>query len=172
MLTRKMAILLTAGLAMVTMFAGPVLAAPQSLDEAKAFLARLYAGYRPNAYSDYLAPAKARTIFAPRLLDLMKRDTVAADAAGEVGALDGDPICGCQEPDGLKVQSLTVSAAGIGKARAEVVFSLYEDVRHLTFDLEDLGQGWRIADVHSADTPSLVGLLEDGLKARSKTPGR
>jgi hypothetical protein len=143
----------------------PVAVHAQSLDAAKAFVAGLYAGYR-HGEPDYLSRRNAPRIFAPKLLDLIRRDEVAAK--GEVGILDGDPICDCQDAGGLKVRSLAVAAAGAGQARAQAVINLDGDVRHLTLDLAAQGGGWRIADVHSADTPSLVKMLEDGLKAEEK----
>jgi hypothetical protein len=135
----------------------------QDLDTARTFMADLYASYQDDQAPDYQS-APASTIFAPGLLNLMQRD--AAAAAGEVGIVDGDPVCDCQDPGGLQVQSLEVSAAGAGQARAEVLLNLAGDVRHLTFDLADTRRGWRIADVHSADTPSLVQLLEEGLEGK------
>jgi hypothetical protein len=147
--------------AALAVLASPALAAPaQSPDTAKAFLTRLYAGYS-HGHPDYTG-RQAPTIFAPRLLALLKRDADAAD--GEVGIVEGDPICDCQDAGGLKMQNLTVTPAGTGKARAQAAFSIGRDMRRLTLDLEDRGQGWRIADIHSKDTPSLVGLLEDGLR--------
>jgi hypothetical protein len=162
---RRRMILFAAALAMLATAA----MAAQSLDSAKAFLAGLYAGYQHGGEPDSLGP-RAGKIFTPRLLTLIRLDE--ARAKGEVGILDGDPICDCQDPGGLKVQSLAVAAAGAGHARAKVAISLDGDVRRLTFDLEEHGQGWRIADVHSKDTPSLVGLLEGGLKQEAKAAHR
>jgi hypothetical protein len=158
-------ILVAAVLAMLPMLAMPVLATPQNLATATAFLAELYARYSRDRTWTPLG-AEAHRIFSPRLLDLIRRDGMAAE--GEVGVLDGDPICACQDSDGLKMQSLTIRAAGPGKARADVGLSFFNDVRELTFDLEDQSGGWRIADVHSDDMPSLAGLLEDDLKRRGK----
>jgi hypothetical protein len=141
--------------------AAPALIA-RSLEDAKAFLTRLYAGYRPKEDPDYLEPKNAPAVFTAHLVDLIRLDQEVAQ--GEVGILEFDPICACQDWEGLKLQSLAVSPVGPGKARAEAVLNYAPDIVRLTFDLEDQGQGWRIADIHSPDAPSLVRLLEDGLK--------
>ncbi|MDR2856422.1 MAG: YbjP/YqhG family protein [Novosphingobium sp.] len=159
----KTMILPAAALAMLASQAPAAPPPPQSIDAARAFLTRLYTGYGSRTYPNTLGP-RARGVFTPRLVDLMNRDTKLARASGEVGIIEADPICDCQDPGGLKLKSLTVSPAGPAKARAQVTVRFDSEVRHLTFDLEDRGQGWRIADVHTKDTPSLVGLLEDGLR--------
>jgi hypothetical protein len=169
---RKMTILLAATLTMLT---SPVLAdqsgAAPNLGAAKAFLTRLYASYRQKVDPpDYLGAKHAPAVFTPHLVELIRLDEKTA--GGEVGILDSDPICACQDWVGLKLQNLTVSPAGPGKARADVVLNYSPDIVRLTFDLEDQGKGWRIADIHSQDTPSLVGLLEDGLKEQGKATGR
>ena len=156
---------LTLAAALAALVAAPAAAQAQSLDSARAFLAGLYDGYR-RGQPDYVADRAARRLYAPKLLGLIRAD--AAAAQGEVGILDGDPICDCQDAGGLKLQSLTVSAAGTTKAQAKVAISLDGEARKLTFDLQVMDGAWRIADIHSADTPSLVGMLEEGLKQEAK----
>jgi hypothetical protein len=141
----------------------PLYAQTPSLGAAKAFVAGLYTGYRTGE-PDYLG-RDARKAFAPALLDLIAQDQ-RTTPSGDVGALDGDPICDCQDPGGLKLTQLTVTEAGAGQARAEVAFSLDGDRRRLKIDLVASGAGWRIADIHSADTPSLVQLLQRELSHR------
>jgi hypothetical protein len=137
----------------------------QSLDAAKAFVAGLYAGYQ-HGEPNYLSHRDAPRVFAPKLLALIHRDE--ARAKGEVGILDGDPICDCQDAGGLKLMKLDVAPAGAGHAQAKAKISLDGDMRDLTLDLVGDGKAWRVADVHSADTPSLVGLLEDSLRKQAK----
>jgi hypothetical protein len=156
--------LLKTAIALAAVLASPVLAAPpQSLDAARAFLTRLYTDYPQDRPPDHLGQQRT-AVFAPRLLDLMELDAEAADAKGEVGILDGDPVCDCQDPSGLKLQRLRVIPTGRARLRAKVLLRLAGETRRLTFELEDHGQGWRIADVSSGNSPSLVRLLEEGLR--------
>jgi hypothetical protein len=142
----------------------PAHAQTPPLAAAKAFVSGLYAGYAKGREPDYLG-RDARKAFAPALLALIDQDQ-RTTPAGDVGALDGDPICDCQDAGGLKLTGLKVSPAGASQARADVAFSLDGDRRRLRFDLVPTAAGWRIADIHSADTPSLVQLLQQELRHR------
>jgi hypothetical protein len=77
-----------------------------------------------------------------------------------VGTLDGDPICDCQDFGGLRNVALTVSGAAAGHARAVARFRIGVERRTVTLDLVAVQGHWRVSDIHTADTPSLVGLLE------------
>ena len=135
-------------------------AGAQSLGDARAFVAGLYRAYGRTPKVDYLGP-RARNVFSPRLLGLIRRDE--RNAHGEVGALDGDPICDCQDADGVRLTGLDVDAAGPGRAtvRTSVRFAGGER-RTMTLDLVSVRGRWRVDDVHSKDTPSLVRLLQTG----------
>lgn len=135
----------------------------QSLDAARAFAAGLFAAYRTGE-PDYLG-RQAESTFAPHLLALIRRDR-ASTPAGEVGILDGDPVCDCQDAGGLRMTGLAMEAAGPQRARAKVRLHFPDETRSLTLDLVAVGGGWRVADIHTRETPSLVGLLEAGLRER------
>jgi hypothetical protein len=140
----------------VSLLSWPAVGLCQSLDEARTFVQRLFQGYEHGS-PDYLGP-QARRIFSPRLLGLIRRDERLAH--GEVGELDGDPICDCQDSADLGQVRVEVEDAGPGRARAHVRFVLQTEPRRATFDLVSAGGHWRIDDVHTNDTPSLVRLLE------------
>ena len=61
------------------------------------FLADLYDQYKPGRPAPHPLGKQAEQIFAPPLLGLIRRDQNRE--AGEVGALDYDPICACQDYD-------------------------------------------------------------------------
>ena len=129
----------------------------QSLDDARGFVAGLYRAYGRAPEPDYLGP-RARNVFSPRLLGLIRRD--ARNAHGEVGALDGDPICDCQDPDGIRLVGLDVAHAGASRATARVRVRFAGSRREaMTLDLVSVGGRWRVDDVHTRGTPSLVRLL-------------
>ena len=132
----------------------------QTADDARRFVSRLYAAYG-RSQPDYLGQ-EARQVFSPRLLALIRRDQRLAK--GEVGALDGDPICDCQDAGGLKLTWAGVDRFRPGRAsvRAELVFP--DGRRVITLDLTSARGAWRVDDVHSQSTPSLVKLLRGKLR--------
>jgi hypothetical protein len=149
----------------------PLSVQAQGVDAARAFTLHLYEAYRTGA-PDYLG-RDARRTFAPKLLALIVRDR-ATTPSGDVGILDGDPICDCQDAGGVRATHVTISAAGPGRARARVTLRFPSETRDMTLDLvatrgatQGAGWGeWRVADVHTRETPSLVRLLEHGLHDR------
>ena len=93
--------------------------------------------------------------FAPRLMAAIKED--AELAHGEVGYVDGDPICHCQDPDGLHASVTTVTLNGRAKRpSASRSPSPATSRAPTTYTLVRTSAGWRIADVSSADEPSFL----------------
>jgi hypothetical protein len=138
----------------------PVLVQARGEESARTFTLRLYEAYRSGS-PDYLG-RDARRTFAPALLALMERDR-AKTPPGDVGILDGDPVCDCQDAGGVRATSVWVVPAGPTRARARVTLRFPSETRVLELDLVSIRGEWRIADVHTKDTPSLVRLLENGL---------
>jgi len=137
--------------------AAPTMAAAQSATSARTFAAGLYARYA-RGEPEY-AGKDAGATFTPKLVRLIREDQ--ARARGEVGALDGDPICDCQDPGGLKLVGLSVTPAGPGKATAVARIQFPQsEPEAIRLDLVESGASWRVSDVHTADMPSLVALLQ------------
>jgi len=136
----------------------PMMASAQSLDSAKAFVTRLYERYG-RGEPDYAGKDASRT-FSPRLVRLIRRDQDRTPE-GDVGALDGDPICDCQDAGGLKLVNVDVQASGRdgAKAIAHIGFPNESPIT-IRLDLARIGGAWRVSDVHTKDMPSLVALLE------------
>ena len=140
----------------------PAVAAAQP-ETPRAFVERLYAGYSKADYSPFKHPER---IFAPRLLAAINEDSRLAK--GEVGYLDGDPICQCQDAAGLHATITSVKPQGRDRAAINVSIRL-EDyvVRPATFLLVRTKAGWRIADIASAEEPSFLrGIEGSNRKAR------
>ncbi|MDV6330002.1 DUF3828 domain-containing protein [Asticcacaulis sp. 201] len=129
---------------------------------AAAFLDSLYAHY--NGKDQDFSPLgdQASKWFDPDLVDLMKIDGTGP----EVGALDSDPVCDCQDYGRLSAQ-VTVLTADHAHARAIVVVTETDpqfDVegrkpRTFTYDLIDVNHQWRIHDIATPSTASLRQLL-------------
>jgi hypothetical protein len=122
----------------------------------RAFMERLYAGYRNENYSPFSHPER---VFAPRLAAAIAEDSRLAK--GEVGYVDADPVCQCQDTGGMHASVTRVTALGQDKAAVRVSIGFGGDKpRPATFSLVRTGAGWRIADVSSADEPSFLKGIE------------
>jgi hypothetical protein len=124
----------------------------------KAFMERLYANYRSESFSPFTHPSR---VFAPRLLAAIDEDSKLAK--GEVGYLDGDPVCQCQDTGGMHASVTGVTRQGATKAAVRVSLRWDGDQPRptTTFSLVRTKAGWRIDDVSSPDEPSLLKALQD-----------
>ena len=136
----------------------PVAVHAQSQADARAFVLGLYEAYEHDPGPNYLGPRAGR-VFAPELLALIRRDA-ARTPPGYVGALDGDPICDCQDEDISKVE-VTVAETGKGRAQATVRLLDIGKWREVKLDLVAVHGRWRVSDVQTSYTPSLVAFLRN-----------
>lgn len=151
-------------LALVALIAIPALAQTPvpagAKRDAEAFVRATYRRYdvRSAAGPDFTG-RNAGGVFTPALVLLIRRDQ--RQARGEVGKLDGDPICDCQDLDGLKLTAVQITEATDHAATAAVTLTFPpNEVTHIRLRLVLLPQGWRIDDVETKDTPSLRKLLQ------------
>ena len=130
--------------------------AGQQADTPRVFVEHLYGAYRQPDYSPFKHPER---VFAPALLAAINEDSKLAK--GEVGYLDGDPVCQCQDTAGLHAAITNLRLQGKDRASVDVSIDLqgYE-ARLATLSLVHTRQGWRIADIGSADEPSLLHAIE------------
>jgi hypothetical protein len=131
----------------------------------RAFVERIYAQYHQSNYSPLDRPER---VFAPPLTAAIRED--ARLAHGEVGFLDGDPLCDCQDTGGMQARVTSLSTIG-GSASARIFlrFSGTTDTRAIRLRLVRTGRGWRIADVGTHGDPSLLqALTEANRKARKR----
>ena len=137
------------------------------------FLAGLYAHYPVAGKAHPFDPVgpRASQVFDAPLVALIRRDQ--RSAKDEVGALDGDPLCDCQDDGGMTWKIAKLAPQGPDKAVAQVRLTFPETPRpridDLTVALVKTPAGWRIHDISSRDTPSLRGLF---LPADRRAPGR
>ena len=129
----------------------------------RAFVERIYANYAREDYSPFVHPDR---VFAPVLNAAIKEDERLAN--GEVGLLDGDPLCDCQDTGGMRSSVASVTGSR-GQATARVVVSWQgtSDRRDIRLKLIRTPAGWRIADVTTPEEASLLhDLQESNRKAR------
>lgn len=123
---------------------------------AEGFVQRLYASYNRSDFSPFKHPER---VFAPRLLAAINEDMRLAQ--GEVGYLDGDPVCQCQDHGKVTAQIRMLTRPSRGTARVLVHVDLgIGDARDLWLTLVHTRSGWRIADIRPFPGESLLQALE------------
>jgi hypothetical protein len=120
---------------------------------ARQFLESLYANYRVDGEGVPNQTVKETDIYDPSLLVLMHANQQAA-GDGEVGYIDGDPLCDCQDFD-IRAVKLDFKAVGKNQLVATVVFHNLDRDTKLRLALRFTSRGWRVADVISASDGSL-----------------
>jgi hypothetical protein len=136
-------------------FAAALLAAAPPAESPKAFVERIYAGYRDSDYSPLAHP---RRIFAAPLVAAIREDSRLS--RGEVGYMDADPLCQCQDPAGLRPLIREIGRPNRSTATAHLLLDFGgSDRRELRLRLVRTAAGWRVADVVTADEPSLLDSL-------------
>lgn len=136
-------------------------AAAQDIAQAKTFVEGLYAQYAREPGPDWTGKQAGQT-FSPALLALIRADE-ARTPPGDVGTLDGDPFCNCQDYRISRV-AVTVAPTATGKATANVRFANFDQPQAVTLDLVWTGKAWRVDDIHADGTPSLAALLREAPK--------
>ena len=131
-----------------------LLAASQPAEDPAAFIRRVYAGYDHSGYSPLLNPDK---LFSPKLTAAIHQDS----SGGEVGYLDGDPLCDCQDYERITARIVSMRRPNTKSATARVHVTLGpKDARDLKLSLVLTGAGWRIADVVDPRGHSLLKELQ------------
>jgi hypothetical protein len=153
--------------------AAPATATPtaaQAVDP-DAWLRSVYAKYQNQDFSPFTKPAD---YFDPALIALMdENDRLTPE--GEVGAVDGDPICSCQDASGLEARVVSVDRTSRTTAVGKVdLWAGTPDQRRLELDLVLLGDKWRIHNLRDqSDTQNPEGfvkyLLDANAEARAQT---
>lgn len=142
--------------------AAALLAAPAA-ESPRAFVERLYAGYRDPNHNPLARPER---IFASTLVAEIREDWKLSRE--EVGYMDADPFCQCQDAAGLRAAIADPGRSRQGSAAVRVRLSLAgSDRGDLILRLVRTTRGWRVADIATADEPSLLAALRRFNRRRS-----
>lgn len=121
----------------------------QDAESAREFLQSVYARYLKNGPGVEIGGAHAGQYLHSSLIALIREDARLVEG---VGVLDGDPLCGCQDWDGIFDLNIDVHEPRAGRAEAHVSFALFarakpEDMRSLVITLAQERGGWRVWNV-------------------------
>jgi hypothetical protein len=134
----------------------------QTAEQANAFVRQLYSQYEhpSSLHGPDILGKQAASVFSPGLLALIRKEENATPP-GDSGKLDFDPVCSCQDPDGLKLTDLHVSVRGANKALATATLSFPDSAKiEVRLSLLWTPQNWRVDDISTKEVPSLRKLLE------------
>lgn len=125
--------------------------------DAKAFLTELYGHYNGATHDFSPLLDKAPAYFDSSLIALMQENE-RVTPQGDVGAMDFDPVCACQDygklSAGIHVLAATTTTAKVAAVLHDDGVSPGADVS-LSYDLVKVAGGWRIHDIGTTDVPSL-----------------
>ena len=91
-------------------------------------------------------------MFDPGMIAAFREDARLAN--GEVGFVDADPLCQCQDDSGLKPQIVSVAMIGPNAADAVVNLQYPGKTLALTIHLVRVNGAWRIYDLSIGDVKS------------------
>jgi hypothetical protein len=146
----------------VVLAAGAAHAADRT--SARAFVERLYGHYPIAEHAPIFEAAgkDSASVFDGPLAALIAEDQ-RLTPDGDAPQLGGDPICDCQDDGGMSFQVSAVKADGPFAATATVIridpATTPPERYPITLDLQKTVGGWRVHDIHSAETPSLRAFL-------------
>jgi hypothetical protein len=133
--------------------ASPVAAAPDAAS-ARAFVEKLYSRYpsKPNGMAFDPTGKNASEVFDPGMIAAFREDARLAN--GEVGFVDADPLCQCQDDDGLKSKVMSITMTGPNAADAVVNLQYPDATLALTLHLVPVNGAWRVYDLSTGDVKS------------------
>ena len=120
---------------------------------ARAFLARIYAGYYPDAPLEALLPDDE--VYAPAFVAAL--DANQQMHPGELPYLQSDPLCDCQDfAEDLRELAFDIVPHGRDELLASATGNNPEHHFQLRLTLQRHGDDWRVADVATSTEPSLL----------------
>ena len=152
--------------------ASPVAAAPDALS-ARAFVEKLYSHYPSNPNRKAFDPTgkNASQVFHPGMIAAFREDAKLAN--GEVGFVEADPLCQCQDDSGLRPKVVSVTMKGPNAADAAVNLASPGEARTLVLHLVPVNGEWRIYDLSIGETQSYrADLLKANKEAAAQHPPR
>src|SRR4029077_7945770 len=129
-------------------------AAPPDDGSARAFVDKLYWHYPSNPPGMAVDPPgkDAPEVFAPGMIAAFREDARLSN--GEVGFVDADPLCQCQDDSGLEPKVVSVTMTGPNAADAVVNLQYPSETLALTLHLVLVNGAWRIYDLSMGDVKS------------------
>lgn len=140
-----------------------ILPAAAAADEApEAFVRRVYARYGAGGPGVSLERPGGDAFYAAGLLDALAK-AQAKVPQGDIGPIDDDPICACQDYTALRVDRIAVGRPEGDRVEVRVAFTDGGARSRVTLTLTRTPAGWRIADVGDRGIPSIMAVLRNAI---------
>jgi hypothetical protein len=144
---------------LILLTAPAIPAAAQDAASAKTFLESVYQHYQHGGKGIDLGGPHAGEYFHSSLLTLVRADA-KANGPENVGVIDSDPICGCQDWDGIWDLKIDINVESPQRAVAEVSFAVFapkdrpkDPLTRLQITLVPERGQWRIYNVVDESDP-------------------
>ncbi|HZZ36315.1 MAG TPA: DUF3828 domain-containing protein [Caulobacteraceae bacterium] len=142
---------------------------PAEAASAKAFLEALYAHYKTTKNNTFQPLGdNVRDVFDADMVKLLDEDQKLLK--GELGEIDGDWVCQCQDFESITA-TIAVQSADATTAKATADFQVFEQKHHNDFELVKQNGAWRVHDIREPPQPSLREVLQKEIKTLS-APGQ
>lgn len=85
---------------------------------------QIYSAYTTNAEPDYFSDLSDKSVLSARMKAALLKDQLAT-LPGDIGALDADPLCACQDYENLVLDNVAISQTDNAHADAAVRFRAF-----------------------------------------------
>lgn len=139
-----------------------------AIENPSAFLARIYATYSHDDVSvAFISQTGPKRIASKKFIAVLAEDQ-ALTLPGDIGYLDADPICQCQDYQNLVVKNINILSNDNKKSHATVTFRAFSDSNLTTttgFDLVAENGQWFIDDIFDTNQQSVRHAIDANNKA-------
>jgi hypothetical protein len=154
---------------LISSFLSSIPISAQDAASVKSFIEAAYRHYNHGGSGIDLTGPQAGQFFDPSLIALARKDQKAA--LPDIGAVDADVLCACQDWNGIWDLKIAVRMEGEARAVAAVSFALREpkdrtseDLRALDITLAAAHGKWRIHDIVDHSDPKAPFALRAALE--------
>jgi hypothetical protein len=123
---------------------------------AESFMKSLYAGYWKQPPKDWGRPEPLQDLLDPRvepgLADLWRRVDATRQRRDDIGPLDGDPLCSCQENNSTGL-TIATRVTGPNEVTGQATFLEGPDTYTVSVKLVTSARGWQIRDISVSNAP-------------------
>ena len=130
-------------------------------ESAKGLLTKLYTRYEKSFLEIDIRSKYVDSLLTPAFSRLIRLD--ANRSVGEMGYLNWDPLCDCQDPEGIHLDSISVLQKS-DTAFCEVRLKYLGVVKTIRYEFVEINKKLLIRDIGSKAVPSLFDYLLENLK--------
>ena len=129
-------------------------------ESAEAFIRGVYARYAGAHGAGVATDARGGgAVYSRDMLNGFAKSSSAAK--GDIGPIDYDPICSCQDVKDVRLTTISLLRSDESSALVRVSFTNEGEQHGVTLTLANTPRGWRIADIQDRNVRSVLALLRN-----------